>query len=278
MARRNYSCTTCNKSFKDPYSLKRHDLSHSDIDRPFHCLICEKTFKLKQDLMSHYSVHSDLRPYECSVCDKTFKTTGSLSEHKKKHHEPVTIFHNCKTCDKSFADKSSLSRHEKIHTGEKPFKCNICEKAFLLKFMRDVHEKTHDNSLNHVCYLCHKAFKSGDGLKYHLKTHSYDDSRMFKCQFCPKHFILKLQRKIHKRRHTGVKPFNCLSCDKKFGDPSALNKHKKRGCKNNEDSKYCDSKWIEESQCEEKPSAVKKTKPCFSLNYGLSEWQETLSY
>ena len=33
-----------------------------------------------------------------------------------------------------------------------------------------------------------------------------------------------------------------------------------RGCKNNEESKYCDSKWIEESQHEEKPSAVNKTK------------------
>lgn len=45
------------------------------------------------------------------------------------------------------------------------------------------------------------------------------------CLYCGKLYSRKYGLKIHIRTHTGYKPLNCKYCDRKFGDPSNLNKH-----------------------------------------------------
>ena len=48
----------CQKSFKRPYDLKRHQVVHNS-DRPFECEHCKKTFKLIKHLTRHQKVHEN---------------------------------------------------------------------------------------------------------------------------------------------------------------------------------------------------------------------------
>ena len=51
-----YKCAECQKGFKTPSKLKRHQLSHSDVT--FYCELCSKQFKRKDSLRKHIEEHN----------------------------------------------------------------------------------------------------------------------------------------------------------------------------------------------------------------------------
>jgi len=55
-----YECETCNKTFSDSKSLKRH---------------------IK-------TIHHHSGPFKCDICDRRFETAKSLKRHKSKDHKP----------------------------------------------------------------------------------------------------------------------------------------------------------------------------------------------
>ena len=45
------------------------------------------------------------------------------------------------------------------------------------------------------------------------------------CDFCPKRFYKALDKKRHKLKHTGEKPYQCENCGQNFGGQSSVKKH-----------------------------------------------------
>ena len=45
------------------------------------------------------------------------------------------------------------------------------------------------------------------------------------CDVCKKTFKRKFNLKVHKRIHTGVKPYKCEDCDKSFTQKGVLKRH-----------------------------------------------------
>eukprot|EP00092_Neocalanus_flemingeri_P017362 GFUD01018779.1.p1 GENE.GFUD01018779.1~~GFUD01018779.1.p1 ORF type:complete len:512 (+),score=95.32 GFUD01018779.1:60-1595(+) len=68
-----------------------------------------------------------------------------------------------------------------------------------------------------------------------------DNMNRFPCDECDYTTKQKNNLLIHKRRHTGEKPFGCENCEKKFSTPSALVRHKQSIHNDNGVKPFCET-------------------------------------
>lgn len=47
----------------------------------------------------------------------------------------------------------------------------------------------------------------------------------FKCEICNTYLLTTASYEAHKNKHTGIKPFACEGCDKKFFTKEAMERH-----------------------------------------------------
>jgi len=121
----------------------------------------------------------------------------------------------------------SLLSHIKVHTKEKPFFCSKCpgsDSSFVCSGSLKVHEVAR-HGLKHgkKCEQCPKMFYSIAQLKLHRRVHTGE--RPFSCSICQMKFAKKSTLKNHYLIHTKEKPWQCDECPKKFGRKDHLNSH-----------------------------------------------------
>uniref|UniRef100_A0A3P9LZY5 C2H2-type domain-containing protein n=1 Tax=Oryzias latipes TaxID=8090 RepID=A0A3P9LZY5_ORYLA len=251
---RPYKCSFCEKKFKNPYVLKRHEkeICKSREQRRAkrkECTMCEKTFTLLRRLREHYSKqHGFSGPFPCSQCNKTFVQLSYLAIHQRIHKGEFPYV--CDMCPEKFRSSNCLTVHQRKHTGEKPFLCWQCGKCYRSASELTVHMGTHSEERPwactqcdmayrtklqhelihtgerpHQCTVCGKTFLTANELRLHNRYHTGE--RPYKCDVCSKAFIQSGYLKAHMRIHTGEKPFKCDICDKGFRLSNHMKKHRR---------------------------------------------------
>ena len=116
-----YSCSTCQKGFKYPESLERHQKRHPGGSCNTNCTQCGMNFPTYLGLATHVKKrHNDSirkkyeyrKAYNCTKCERTFRNPAHLNPHEEKCNGPSTKFYNCSHCNRKIDNGGNLRRHE----------------------------------------------------------------------------------------------------------------------------------------------------------------------
>lgn len=222
---------------KNSTSSKRNkqtnNLKFDSIKTPILCPICEQIFFSIIDLGLHSIFHSDNRKYSCPICKYSTISKYTFKVHVQGHEGSNSIY-SCEICKKSFLTRAYAIQHKNVHTGERPFQCEICEKNFTTSYFLTSH-KTRQHSevttgkplVKYDCKICHSNYRSSTSLRHHMSskhnTHETDMSML--CDICGKRLANAQKLELHKRIHSGYKPFQCSSCSKAFCRKEQLREH-----------------------------------------------------
>ncbi|XP_066879282.1 zinc finger protein 304-like [Kogia breviceps] len=182
---------------------------------------CRILFSHSCYFQSHKKTHRRVAPYVCNDCGKGFSYSSSLKIHQTVHTGSRPFEYA--ECGKSFGRRSHFVQHQRVHTGAKPYECNEYGKAFNCKDTLSTRKFTMEKAL-----ICAAVVGEPMSIKmYLLSTRKIHTREKSECGECGKLFGHSACIKIHKRSHSGTRPYVCGECEKAYISNPHLNQHKK---------------------------------------------------
>ena len=199
------------------------------------CDACNITYSSSKNLKRHNDqIHSDHPSYQCPKCSKRLGGKLEFEKHMQTHDTENFFKSICGFCGKKSKTEESHLNHIKYnHTKERVHKCNICPKRFPYKSALECQQSYHANETKPLekyldCDECPNKLKTKRSLGLHKRVHS--GLTPYGCDFCDKRF----RQSAHKRTHqknihmtSGDKPFKCNQCSKSYSGSCQRNNHQK---------------------------------------------------
>ncbi|XP_063391155.1 zinc finger protein 431-like [Cydia fagiglandana] len=168
--------------------------------------------------------------FMCETCGVSYATKKRLAKHYQSVHETNQNYqktYTCKQCCKNFATRHKRDNEKRIHD-MKASTCDICNQTLGSAFKKATHLANVHNvrQAEFKCDSCPKVFLLASQLDIHNRR-IYVKERTKVCDVCGDKFCDDHHLKLHKVKHREEKPYGCDICLKKFPRKKALVLHKK---------------------------------------------------
>ncbi|XP_018429497.1 PREDICTED: zinc finger and BTB domain-containing protein 24 [Nanorana parkeri] len=211
---------------QDKLHLEASDTAVADGDMPKR----KRGRPKKPPVEEKTDVHVNLVVQPKAEEDSTENSYGKsvLVEPVLNEEEVITDYAAEVTCDlnpRPVEGQGFFKRHSKRRP-QRPAKLQ----DYRLSEENDEHEagkqnisKRNQSSPEYQCKDCGKVFKYRHFLAIHRRTHTGE--RPFRCAECGKGFSQKHSLQAHERAHTGERPYNCTVCNKSLATRNSLMEH-----------------------------------------------------
>lgn len=197
---RPYKCSFCEKKFKNPYVLKRHQkeiCKSRELKKPKRretqrpnpappsegltegkiCPICSRILPCTADIAKHLRSHSEERPYICITCEKGFKYKDTLKKHQIIHGHEGIREEQSKTVEQILAECDATAEKKDANPDVATEAPEESTAAPVQKVVKKAHK---------VCPVCSRTFDSIKTLNRHIQCHT--DDRPYHCVHCKRRF------------------------------------------------------------------------------------------